>query len=233
MKYVSIFFITGLLFILPGCSSSQEKSSPLDGYWTDKGKTISHKKFTVPMKWAAGQYNVTGYFENGKKEYVTKTTIVRKEQTGWVYEFIAIDKKGKISGMQALLEGYEDAVANKDKTYINIIWVKMLNDDGTVQKIDGDMVAYFNTVYRYMFDQIVFPKQAFRDGGTLTVPAGTFKGTTMVSGNMDTTLAKQKAAGVYFHPDVPINGMLKAVDDKGNVIMELLDFGNNGKAVIE
>jgi hypothetical protein len=44
---------------------------------------------------------------------------------------------------------------------------------------------------------------------------------------------KKKVYTSFFHPDVPVNGMLKSLDDKGNVVSELLDYGDKGKAVIE
>ena len=123
MRYILTFFVIGAMF-LSGCSSSkkEDKPSPLDSYWTSKDNTIANKKFTAPKKWAAGQYVVMGLLDKGKRESVAKMTIVRKEKTGWVYEVINIDKKGKTTGAQICVEGLDNITSKKDLDNINFIW---------------------------------------------------------------------------------------------------------------
>jgi Fe-S cluster assembly iron-binding protein IscA len=231
MKYILTILITGLV-LLSGCSSTQNKPSPLDIYWTNKGNTIEYKKFTGVKKWAPGQYVVIGNFDGTKKESVTKITVVRKEKTGWVYETITINKKGKTSGMQILVDGIDDAITKKDKTKISLVWIKVLSEDGSVQLMEGETLGFINALYKSQFDQYIVSNQIFEEGGPVTVPAGTFKGTTSIKSGINTSFIK-KTFGVFMHPDVPVNGMVQARDENGNVVIELLDYGYNGKATIE
>ena len=232
MRYILNAFIIGSIIVSAGCSSSDKKPSPLDPYWNDKGNTIAYKKFTTPKKWAAGQFVVAGQLDKGKKEGVSKTTIVRKEKTAWVFEVINIDKKGKTTGMQMCIEGMDLIKSKNDIDKLNILWIKVLDDKGEVQLIDGSMMNFFKTIYKSQLEQFAVSDYTFAEGGPVTVPAGTFKGTTVVKGGASSSMLK-KTYTSFFHPDVPVNGMVKAEDEKGNVIMELLDFGSNGKAVIE
>ena len=231
MRYILTVFITGIIF-LAGCSSSDKKPSPLDPYWTNKGNTIAYKKFTTPKKWAAGQFVVVGRLDKGAREGVSKTTIVRKEKNGWVYEVINFDKKGKTTGVQICVEGIDLVKSKDDIDKINFIWIKVLDENGNVQQIDAAMMAFMKPVYKSQFDQMGVSDYTFEDGGPVTVPAATFKGTTKCKVEISGLISK-KTYTSFFHPDVPVNGLVKSLDENGNVTMELLDFGSNGKAVIE
>jgi len=231
MRYILTVFVTGIIF-LAGCSSSDKKPSPLDPYWTNKGNTIAYKKFTTPKKWAAGQFIVVGNLDNGKKESISKTTVVRKEKTGWVYEVITINKKGKTTGAQMCVEGIDLVKSKNDIDKINFVWIKVLDENGAVQVIDGSMINLMKPLYKSQFEQFVVSDYTFEDGGAVTVPAGAFKGTTKIKVEISGLMSK-KTYTSFFHPDVPVNGLVKSEDEKGNVVSELLDFGSNGKAVIE
>ena len=64
-------------------------------------------------------------------------------------------------------------------------------------------------------------------GGDITVPAGTFT-------NTFRTDSEVKIIGMTFrseswvHGKVPVNGMVKSVNDGGKITSVLLDFGNSG-----
>jgi hypothetical protein len=229
MRYILTVFITGLFF-LSGCSSSQNKPSPLDVYWNSKGNTIAYKKYTAPKKLAAGQYVVMGALDKGSREAVTRITIVRKEKNGWVYEAINTDRKGKTSGMQMLIDGIDKVKTKNDLDKLNIAWVKVLDTEGNVEMLDISMLAFTKKLYTSQLEQLVISNQVYEDGGPVTVPAGIFKGTVKVKSEGSFL---QKAYIAFFHPDVPINGMVMSTDEKGNVMIELLDYGSNGKGTIE
>ena len=166
-----------------------------------------------------------------------RTTIVRKEKAGWVYETINISKKGKTGGMQMLVEGFEEAAANKDKFALNIVWLKILAEDGSIQSIEGDQLAIINSFYRSQIysqeiEKYAVSDQIYEKSGAVAVPAGTFSGTTAIKTETKSMLGSTKY-GIFMHPDVPINGMVQAKDEKGNVLLELLDYGTNGKPTIQ
>jgi len=235
MKYILTVFITGLFF-LSGCSSTQQ-SLLLDPYWLEYEKnntrTFPNKKFRSAMPYAAGQYIVVGYLKKENRDHIEKQTVVRKDKDCWVYETITIDRKGKTTGTQTL-QGFE--YVKKGNSTVKMTWVKYLREDGTVERIESE-VPEIPEEYKDIFNKFMPSKDkqedkvVFEDGLPVTVQAGIFKGTTII------TTEKLKQSGkkiprIYLYPDVPINGWVKMADENDNVLMELLDFGKNGKPVI-
>jgi hypothetical protein len=231
-KTGSMLFITAFLFA--GCSSSPKKSgpSPLDHFWQAKGKSFSSKKFSKPPKWAAGQYIVVGNTNDGIHNSVNKTTIIGKEGKGWVYEVITNDDKGKTTGMQVMVEGIEKASEKGDISQISVQWVKILKEDGKIEKIEGQALMFYNMMLKSSWEKMIVASSKFENGGSVPVPAGTFAATS----SMKTTvkiLFSTTTSTAWMHPDVPVNGMVKSETDDKKYVSELLDFGYNGKAVIK
>ncbi len=228
--FVCSVFILGL--VITGCSSAQKTNPHLDGYWQAKGKSVAYKKFTTPKKWSAGQYVVVGNIDDGERKSVTTTTVVRKESGGWVFESISTDEDGKVSGMQMLIKGYEQAVSKNDASKISVVWAKILQPDGTVQKIEGDLMTMYSVLLKSTWEKVIIGGGSYSKGEAVSVPAGNFAGTTKLVASIKilfTTLTQIS----YLHPDVPVNGIVKATDEDGKVLLELLDYGFNGKAVIK
>jgi hypothetical protein len=228
----SILFMAAL--ILAGCSSAPKKSgpSPLDSFWQAKGKSYSAKKFAKPIKWAAGQYIVVGSINEGVRNSVNKTTIIGKEGKGWVYEVITNDDKGKTTGMQVMVEGIDKASEKGDISQISVQWVKILKEDGKIEKIEGQALMFYNMMLKSSWEKMIVANTKFENGGPVSVPAGTFAGTS----SMKTTvkiLFSTTTSTAWMHPDVPVNGMVKSETDDKKYASELLDFGFNGKAVIK
>jgi len=224
--FTVLAIVTALM--LSGCSSAPKKS-PLDGEWQGKGKNFSSKKFTKPMKWAAGQYVVTGSIKDGEKESVTKFLVVRKEAGGWVFETITTNKKKEITGMQMLIKGYDQAVVKGDTSQIKVEWIKLLQKDGKVDRIEGDGLIIYNVMLKSTWNNIIISNTDFSTGGAVTVPAGDFSGTTKIHTKVKMIFTIEGDS--YLHPDVPVNGVVKSVSKDD--VTELIDFGFNGKAVIQ
>lgn len=214
---------------LSGCSSSSIKESPLDGDWQGKGKSFSNKKFTKPMKWAAGQYVVMGTIDDGEKISITKSLVVGKEAGGWILETITTNKKKEVTGMQMLLKGIDLAVAKNDASQISIVWIKLMQKDGKIDKIEGDGVVIYNLTLKSVFNNLIIGGENYTSGGAVTVPAGTFAGTTKVHTKVKMIFTIEGDS--YLHPDVPVNGVVRSTSK--DTVTELLDFGFNGKAVIK
>jgi hypothetical protein len=217
---------------LAGCSSGGTKASALDAQWTGPGRSVAYKRFTAPMKWAPGQYVVMGNMYNGKRMSINRYTVVRKEAGGWVFESIDTNDKGVKTGMQMLIKGYEHAISTHDSSRIDIIWVKMLQENGTVQMMEGEALMIYRMTLKSTWERIILANNSYSKAGTVTVPAGTFVGTTTITATTK-ILFKSLTQVSYLHPDVPIHGMVKATDEKDNVYAELLDYGFNGKPVIQ
>ena len=234
IKNVTVFFVTGLLFILPGCSScSQGGPSALDPYWDKEGqaKTYPSKKFRTLLPTAAGQYIVVGYLKGVNRDHIEKQTVVRKDTGGWVNETINIDRKGKITGSQQL-QGFE--YVKKGNSTVKIAWIKMLYEDGTVERIEQEIVPemeqYADFLGKFMpsSKEKADDKIAYLDDLPVTVPAGIFKGTTVFT-TEKTIKENKKIPKIHLYPDVPITGIVKMADANDIAYMELIDFGKNGK----
>lgn len=232
MKKTVLFSVILLSLVIAGCSSAQKKNPHLDGYWQGKSKSVSYKKFTKAMNWAPGQYVVVGNLDDGERVSVSKTTIVRKEQGGWVFETINTDEDGKVSGMQLLIKGIEQATAKGDPSKITAVWAKILQPDGSVQKIEGDTMKLYSMMLKSTWDKLIVSGMQFNKAGAVNVPAGIFAGTTSLKATVKVVFASITQVS-YFHPDVPVNGMVMATKEDGEKVMELLDYGFNGKAVIQ
>lgn len=230
MKKIFTLFAIITALALSSCSSSAKKSSPLDGEWTSKGKSITGKVFKAPMKWAPGQYVVIGTINDGEKESITRSLVVKKEAGGWVFETTTTNKKKKVTGMQMLIKGYEQAIAKKDASLIKVVWMKMLQENGTVQTIEGDNLLIYNVIMKSAWDNIIISGTTSAEGGAVVVPAGSFAGTTKMSTSVKILFATIKGTS-WLHPDVPVNGVVKS--SSGDSKTELLDFGFNGKPVIQ
>lgn len=227
-KVLTILALTAAL-TLSGCSGSQKKAGPFDSMIKNGNKTFASKKFTKPKPWAPGQYIVIGTLDDGEIESVTKTTIVRKEAGGWVFETVTTDDDGKSTGMQMLVKGMDTAIAKNDASKIKVLWIKMLQNDGTVQKVEGDAMMFYNAILQTTWNSLLIAGTSTA-GGAVKVPAGSFAGTTKMHTAVKIVFVTVEGDS-YLHPDVPINGVVKTVSDDS--VTELIDFGFNGKAVIQ
>lgn len=232
MKKLLVCSVVVLGLVITGCSSAQKKNPHLDGYWQGKGKSVPYKKFTKAMKWAPGHYVVMGNIDDGERKSVTKTTIVGREAGGWVFESINTDEDGKVSGMQICIKGYEQAASKGDASKITAVWAKLLQADGSVQKIEGDAMMLYNMMLKAAWEKLIVSGVNYTKTVAVTVPGGTFAGTTSLKASV-TILFSTITQISFYHPDVPVNGMIKATNEEGEVLMELLDYGFNGKAVIK
>jgi hypothetical protein len=214
---------------ITGCSSASKKAGPLDGFWQNKGKTYSNKRFTKPKRWSPGQYVVVGTIDDGDKESVTKSLVVRREAGGWVFETITTNEDNEVSGMQMLIKGYEQATSKGDTSKIKVIWLKVLSKDGQVTRIDGDTLMLYNMMIQSTWSKIIIAGAKFTTGGAVNVPAGNFAGTTKVHTSVKILFSTFEGDS-WMHPDVPVNGVVKTVSD--DIVTELIDFGYNGKATI-
>lgn len=209
---------------------AKEKFS-LESYWKDSGKSYpAGKNFTKPGKWAPGQYVLVGTKVKDKLDSVSRTLIVAKEGDGWIIESDSVDKKGKKNASQMLIKGYDAAMETADLTKIKVEWMKMKDDEGNVQTIEGEQMAIFNMFAKKVYESLIINIDSFKDGGAVTVPAGTFAGTNLYT-------SKTKVLGMtiendsWYNAAVPVNGMVKSVTKDGKTVMELLDFGTNGTSV--
>ncbi len=231
-------FVVVVPLSLAGCLSllmpkpAEPASNPanLDKYFQAKqgnhpaGTSIMDQSSWQSRNWQPGQFIVTGSIVDGKQKFVSRMLLVSHDGDVWVIETSTIDDKGEKNVGQIAASGYEEAMMG-DKTKINYKWVKMMDKDGKVTKMDDPLgLAVANAALSMGSNTpTVAPDTTMEDGGDVTVPAGTFQGT---------ALAKTKDASAWVHPGVPISPLVKAVSADGKTVTELLDFGFDGKPEI-
>jgi hypothetical protein len=216
-----------LCLILPAASAAPSKS--LDSYWTDAGKSFpAAGQFSKPAAWMPGQYVVTGTTVNGKRDSVSTTLLVRKEEGGWVIESSGVDKNGKESVTQMLLAGFDTAMTTGDTSKIELVWMKSVGKDGKVSVIEGPAISMFKGLMKSSWEKLVVSVSSPSDGGTVAVPAGSFAGTSVIK-STSKVMGKTIETESWIHPSVPVNGMVKAMTADGKTVTELLSFGTDGK----
>ncbi len=219
--------IAVLAFLLAASAFAQSKA--LDALWTVSSKSYSSVgKFHTPKTWAPGQYVVVGQLSKGKRDSITTTLVVGKVGNGWVIENVSIDKSGKESVMQMLLGNYDAAMKTGDASQIELVWIKTLEKDGSVTKTEGQSLMVMKALMKSAYEKMIVNISEYVDGGSVQVPAGTFAGTTVVSAKTK-ILGKTIETESWFHPAVPVNGMVKSRSKDDKSVSELIGFGFNGK----
>lgn len=218
-----------LALTLAGCVSdpapaASQAETPMN--LTEYAASGQYKK---PMPWKAGQYVETENLTKGKRESLSKTLLVGKEKNGWIVESVTVDKKGKRSVSQTLFLGMEEAINSGKAGGVTVGWMKMRNEDGTIQTIEGEQLAFYNLLAKGSLDSMVIDILAFTDGGTVAVPAGVFAGTNQVNGTVKIMGMKIETES-WYHPSVPVNGMVKSRSKDGKTESRLVSFGFDGKS---
>lgn len=175
---------------------------------------------------AVGQWVLVGTTTKDGERSVARTAIVGREQNGWIIETSSTTPSQE-SVTQMLVTGMEEVIAMQDLDKLDIIWVKMKNGDEPVQKLEGPALIFGKGSYRKLLANSILSLSAPGAGGSVTVPAGTFHGTTKARSEVSVLWMTITSDG-WFHPAVPIGGMVKSVDIEGSSSSELLGFGMSG-----
>ncbi len=185
---------------------------------------VSMKDFK-PMPYAVGQWAMYGVTGDGKRS-ISKESIVGQESGGWIIETYSLSETQE-STMQMLVTGLDKARESMDPEDIDIVWVKTRDKNGKIETIEGPVLSVTKGLYRKNLVNFSVKQLGTEDGGSVTVPAGTFPGTIKTMAEATFFLSTYTSDG-WFHSAVPINGMVKSVVREKNITMELLDFGKTG-----
>lgn len=169
--------------------------------------------------WAVGQW-IAFKVSNEKNEVsVMKIALVGKEPRGWWMETETQTGYGR--DISKVLFGKTPGEVSPEQFAESILIMVTKHDEDEVQTIDlSTMPAFVQGMQRSVMKQSMkqsMPMSKFTAERTsATVTAGTFTGAYRFEAE-DTT--------GYWHPLVPINGMLKAATRDGKFSMELIGFG--------
>ena len=176
----------------------------------------------------AGQHVEEENLSKGKRDSISRTLIVGKEKVGWIIESSSTDKKGKKNLSQVFFRGLDEAVKNGNASGVSIWWMKIINDDGKLQFLEGEQLMFYNMFSKATLDSLVADITTFTDRGSVSVPAGNFSGTNKILTSiriLDMTIETES----WYHPAVPVNGMVKSRSTDGKTESRLISFGFDGK----
>jgi len=218
------------LFLISGCGPKADPAmvSKVNSFFAaQSGKTYKGAKNFTPVPLAVGQFVTHGNTENNGKRSVTRTAIVGKERGGWILENYSVNEYSE-SCSQMLIKGMENIYNPGGIDNIDILWVKIKDENNQIQTIDGPALAMAKSFYKkalQSFDLSGISETAA--GGDITVPAGTFTNTFRADAQvkiMGMTFSSQS----WIHAKVPVNSMVKSITDNGKMTSVLLDFGYSG-----
>ena len=225
--------LIGILFLIScGASVNPQLKAKVDNQFAVSESTqfASTQKFMKPKPYAVGQYVILGQTDSDGKKSVTRMAIVGREQGGWIIENYTVSEKDE-GIMQMLVVGLEKVATSGNVDDLEILWVKVKEEDGKIQKIEGPMLSMMKGLYKQGLSGVSVKITTYKDGGIVQVPAGIFKGTNVVYSETSFFGKTTKSKG-WYHYSVPINGLVKAVDNDGNTIV-LLKFGFDAKPMLK
>jgi hypothetical protein len=234
MHRKNLFTMAGValivLFLTGGCGPKADPAmvSKVNSFFAAQtDKTYKGAKNFSPVPLAVGQYVTHGNTEKNGKRSVTRTAIVGKESGGWILENYSVNEYSE-SCSQMLIKGMENIYNPGGIDNIDILWVKIKDENGQIQTIDGPALTMAKSFYKkalQSFDLSGISETAA--GGDITVPAGTFTNTFRADAQikiMGMTFTSQS----WIQGKVPVNSMVKSVTDNGKITSVLLDFGYSG-----
>lgn len=223
-----LYAFAGLLLFLISCGASvnPQLRAKIDRYPGKAGSARfgESKKFKEPMAFAAGQYVVYRVLEEGVVKSITKFSIIGKEQGGWIFETYTLNES-KEDVVQMLVTGFEKIRKSGNPDNMDILWVKMKDEKGKINKIEGQMLSFMKGIYKKSIPGMNVNNSVTSPGGVVIVPAGVFSGTIKIHTKQNIMGSNVEADG-WYHSAVPVNGVVKSIS--GDSVMELIKFGTKG-----
>jgi hypothetical protein len=223
-KKVAFVALVAIFLSIAGAAFAQS----FESYWQPSGKSYpAAGVFKKAQAWAPGQYVIQGMSVNGKHDAVSRTLIVARAGDGWVIETWTLDKKGAETVAQITMAGYDAAVASGDPSRISIVRMVSKDKDGKVTIMEKDQLAAFGDMMKGVYQRLITTEQVVTDGGPVTVPGGSFAGTSLGKSSFQ-MFGKTYESQVWFSAVVPIGGLVKSLSSDNKNLTELLSFGTDG-----
>lgn len=221
--------LMGLLFLGACAASVNPALQTRVVEWFNKKSSSSYDATTAfvrPMPYAVGQYVVAGN-TSGEDRTITRTALVGREGDAWIMETTSLSFSAETM-MQMAVRGLEKAQETLNPDDIDIVWIKLKDEDGKVQTIDGMTLSMVKGTYSKVLSGLIVKFDAEPSTATVRVPAGTFNGCTKATSRVESFFGDYESE-TYLHPKVPLNGMVRAVSKDSDMVTELIEFGTNAK----
>jgi hypothetical protein len=174
-----------------------------------------------PMPLAVGQWATFKQVDSEQKPSIVTYKIVGEQEGAFFYE-MSIDSYYGHSAVRMLV-----AIGDRrDPKSVDIRAVTMKNTDGRVQEMPPSVIGMMKSTYGSMVDQLTISWQNLPQEDTQVI-GGTFAGCFKTRATVDFAGQSSTSDG-WFHPAVPVNGMVKSVGVDRPMTMELVDYGTEG-----
>lgn len=192
-----------------------------------KTKTASYPggTFTAPMSWKVGQWVLIGLTDDDNEKSIIRQAIIARDGDWWTIESRVISEDDIVT-IQMEMRGLDKVMKGGDMDEIEFRKIRMKTNDDDVIEIDGFMLDMAKGMYKQSMKNWVHHGETFTQGQAVTVPAGTFAGTSLARSTVS-FMGSDIESDCWFSPSVPITGMVKSADSDGNTQV-LLDFGLEG-----
>jgi hypothetical protein len=222
----AVFSLVLIMFIVScGQSVNPQLKTKIDGFYKPQNANIGvSQKITGYMNFAVGQYVIHGITDENGNRSISKTSIIGKSKGGWIFEFYTINSKQE-SIAQMFITGLDKAAKSGKPEDVDIQWIKIKDEKGKIQKIEGSMLDLYKSIYKNNISSVAHKTGVYEKSGVVKVPAGNFASTYKI--NTETKfLGKTHKSETWMHSSVPVNMVVKSVTD-GTSTMELIKFGTN------
>ena len=184
-------------------------------------RTLPPPTVAEPLPLAPGQsITIKNVDQNGQPTLVTYKILGSQDGAYW-FE-MSIDSYSGHSAMKMLVNVGD----RRDPATMDVRAMLMKDNDGRVTELPAETLSMVRGMYQPMLDQLVIRWDQMPQEDAQVI-AGTFaacyKGRSTVSFANETT-----TSDVWFHPAVPVNGMVKSVGVDSPMTTELVDFGMEG-----
>ncbi len=180
-------------------------------------------KDVAPME--AGQWVMYGLTDDDEERSVMKCAIVAKNGDEITIETTMITEDDVII-MQFTVKGMDAAKKGGNLDGLDFVRIAIKTNDDEPMVLEGAMLSMMKGAYSSSIEGMVPTHTEMSDGGTQTVTAGTFHGTTKAKSSVNVTGDDEETTS-WIHPAVPIYAMVRS-QTSDEMTMELLDFGMTG-----
>jgi hypothetical protein len=190
------------------------------------GKTHAAAPWTKPAPIAVGQWVMFGITDDDGDRMVMKQSIIEKDGDVVTLEMVTINEDDVIM-QQLTVKGLFEGVQRGNMDEVEILKVRMKTNDDEPIEVESFILKMAQGMYTKSFKGWVTQTSTVASGEDVVVPAGTFKGTTVVTSEITATGESEETKS-WVHPAVPMSGVVKSVYDDGDYTMVLLDYGTTG-----
>lgn len=179
----------------------------------------------TPRPWKAGQWTAYRTTEGDKPPGVVVLKVLADKQNGFVIETETQDYYGRAISQAH----YRDLPKTTDEAVDFLYKVVSQNNDDDAVEIDfasTPMGGFIKSTMKHVASGVTGPTDVSdAPKESVSVAAGTFAGAAKFNSKVSFGPISRDVTA-WYHPAVPLNGTVKAFDDKGWTY-ELLAFGEN------